>query len=49
MKEQPIIQVTQFRKTATPAKNCVQKILRTRNSHREFIKYLLRGKRKENT
>ena len=43
-----------MKKTANPAKSCVQKILRsqkilrTRNCRRKFIKNLLPEKRKEN-
>ena len=35
-------------KIVNPAKPCEQKILRTRNSRRRFIKNLLPEKRKEN-
>ena len=43
-----VILNTQNEKTVNPAKPCVQKILRTRNCRRRFIKNLLPEKRKEN-
>ena len=42
MKEQPrALSYALLKKTASPAKSCVRKTLRTRNCRRKFIKNLL--------